>query len=580
MNDYTEVLENNAFNKIMKKIEIIKTKDIFFGFNKMEKINNSIYRFTCSEHGDYILDGRLIRELNLKKDFSCPNCNNPSNKNKNRIEKFETLSINDRLTYMSSLFNELDWNDLDKSSFQNIDHTIRPACPEHGEILTTSRKLLNGENCKWCDGIKEDSENGDYYLESSRERFLYEKLSFYKPELFNPDTKLIYQDKNTFFIQSENKKDRINISCLKGNPEYKKHLKDVRTPENWNSIFFKLNIVDKSTKFRFSLVYYIELNETWINWYKNKILEIDDQEIAQREVTNKLISTWVNLVISDSFDFEIQWSFWSNKKRVVINYNWYRIKNKEKEMLLPDSLLSKLKLNLSQYNIPCYWSEIKWDTTSTNIPMIRESLGKKTNICPICKNILTKPVIDHEHKKKVKGTGRIRDSICSNCNVFIAKVENNCKRYNINLEELPEVLKNISEYFTTQQYNMIHYTDKDSRPTLSKTLANKVIKYWEYLYPGKRKKLRYPKSGIITKDWEDALLILENFEKQEKLTFSKLDYKNLLKEIESYNNRINIENIGKPKTKKRNLILIPEYPKLKLITPEIQRIMDIINPKG
>ena len=576
MNNQNEALENNAFNKIMKKIETIKTKDLFSGFIKMNKWCDTVYHFTCPEHGDYILDGRLIRELNLKKDFSCPNCNNPSNKNKNRIEKFEKINVNDRLTYMASLFNELDWNDLDKSSFQNIDHTIRPACPEHGEILTTSRKLLNGESCKWCDGIKEDIDNGDYYLEQSREKFLYEKLSFYKPELFNPDTKLIYQGRNTFFIQSENKKDRVQVNKLKGNLNYIEHLKEVRTPEVWNSIFFKLNLIDKSTKFRFSLVYYIELNETWIEWYKNKILEMDDQELAQKEATNALIGAWTNLVIGNLFDFEIQWSFWSNKKRIITNYNWYRIKNKEKEMLLPDSLLSKLKLNLSQYNIPCYWSEIKWDTTSTNIPMIRESLGKKTNICPICKNILTKPVIDHEHKKKVKGTGRIRDSICSNCNVFIAKVENNCKRYNINLEELPEVLKNISEYFTTQQYNMIHYTDKDSRPTLSKTLANKVIKYWEYLYPGKRKKLRYPKSGIITKDWEDALVALEKFENSQKVPFTKNDYKLLLRKIEIYNSVVNTKNISLPKTKKIKLLEIPEYPKLKLITSEIKNLIEIL----
>ena len=72
--------------------------------------------------------------------------------------------------------------------------------------------------------------------------------------------------------------------------------------------------------------------------------------------------------------------------------------------------------------------------------MIRESHMKFSDICPICKKKITSPVVDHEHSSRIFGTGRIRDTICSNCNVFIAKVENNCKRYGIVLEELPEVL--------------------------------------------------------------------------------------------------------------------------------------------
>ena len=116
------------------------------------------------------------------------------------------------------------------------------------------------------------------------------------------------------------------------------------------------------------------------------------------------------------------------------------------------------------------------------------TLNEKFKESNLCNKEIDNPVVDHQHKKKVRGTGRIRNNICSNCNVFIAKTENNCTRFKIAQEELPEVLKNISEYFGAQQYNIIHYTDKESRPTLSKTLAYKVLKYWEYLYPGKKKR--------------------------------------------------------------------------------------------
>lgn len=574
-----DILNQNTLKKLYNKLTKINEKDSLLILEQNENWKNSIFKFICPEHGEYILDGKQLRLLNLKEDYSCPNCNNISNKYKNRIEKFQKLNLDLRVEYMLNLFNYLDWSDFSKSDFKNIDHTIRPACYEHGEFITTSRKLLNGDKCKWCDHVTEDIENGEYYLNKNKETFLKEKLYFYYPEEFSKQ--IIFQKDSSFLILENSKIiKKIYPAANKKNKEYLKHLKEIRTPEAWNSIFFKLNIMDKSSKFRFSLVYYIELNEVWINWYKNKILELDDSDSAQKETTNQLISSWVNLILGPSFDYEIIWSFWSNKIRTKFNFEWYKEINSEKEMHLPDSLLSKLKLNLSNHNIPCYWSEIKWDTTSNNITMIREAISKKTNICPICKNIIEKPVIDHEHKKKVRGTGRIRDAICSNCNVFIAKAENNCKRYGINLEELPEVLKNVSEYFTQQQYNMIHYTEKDSRPTLSKTLANKVIKYWEYLFPGKRKKLRYPKSGILTKDWEEALKLLEEFEQQSKQTFSKLDYKKLLKEIESYNTNINIQNISLPKTKKLKLVTIPEYPKQKLITPEIQKIMETINYKG
>ena len=180
-------------------------------------------------------------------------------------------------------------------------------------------------------------------------------------------------------------------------------------------------------------------------------------------------------------------------------------------------------------------------------------------------------------KKKIKGTGRIRNNICSNCNVFIAKIENNCTRFKIAQEELPEVLKNISDYFGAQQYNIVHYTDKESRPTLSKIQANKVLKYWEYLYPGKNKKLTYPKSGILTKDWVEALKRFEEFQNRPQISFSKNDYKLLVKKIEDFNREAELKNMSLPKTKKIKLINIPEYPKQKLVTPEINSIYTILS---
>ena len=50
-------------------------------------------------------------------------------------------------------------------------------------------------------------------------------------------------------------------------------------------------------------------------------------------------------------------------------------------------------------------------------------LKKQKGQCWICGKIPKIACLDHHHKKKIKGTGQIRGVLCSNCNVFIAKVE-------------------------------------------------------------------------------------------------------------------------------------------------------------
>ena len=578
---------NNTFNKINSKVENLKTKGyIFTHLNLHQDWKKSSFEFICKEHGPFILNG-----LQIRTNCICPLCE--TSKNQKLIEEFNSLDHDGRFELMKKTFQELNWEDFDKNDFINIDHTIRPECYIHGEMITTSRRLIDNLGtdklpCKWCDNVK--FQDDDWVFKLNREQFQKEKLDFYYGgETHKQYIKNIFKAGDGWFDWFTEPQDptkesgKINYLQLKGNPQYNQHLEEVRNPTKWDSIFFKLIIQDKSSKFQFSIVYYMNLNDNWLNWYKQNI-----ENGSVHEDCNKIIiETWANAILGPSFNVDILWSFWSNKKRTQTNYSWYWSQNKDKELLLPETIYTKFKINeqnggaqnFRNLNIPCYWSEFKWDSTSNTISMIRESHLLKNPICPICKNSITSPVVDHEHKAKVKGTGRIRDTICSNCNVFIAKAENNCKRYGIALEELPEVLKNVSVYFTEQQYNIIHYTDKDSKPTLSKLLANKILKYWDFIYPSKKKKLKYPKSGIITKDWEEAIKLYTEFENAPKQTFSKNDYKLLLKNIEIYNNNCNIQNISLPKTKRKQLLLIPEYPKQKLVTPEIQRLMDIVKNK-
>lgn len=571
-----EKLYENTRLKLNTKISILmeKYQAIEFDLQNLDWKKNHI-TFNCNEHGSFTLTALEIRMGKI-----CPECK-ISHKEK-LIEQYKNSGREERQVLITKEFKTLDWSEVKYQEYLDLDHTIRPNCFEHGEFITTPRKLLTGDTCKWCDGIHlDDDQNYNYKL--SRTEFLKEKIQIVNGiELVNGvvDLEEIKIPNNEKYLY----KNKLgNLKDLKNNQDYVNHLKEVRDPACWNSILFKINIMDKSTKFQFTVVSRINLTEPWVNWYKEYIQKNPDEvEEAQYIATTKIIDSWYNMVfynrptpeLKDPFQYEIVWSFWSNQRRIDSLYYKYRVENQSKLMTLASSLQDKIFYNLEDVKVNCYWSDIKWESTSTSVSLIRETILKKTDICPICKKTINKPVVDHEHKKKVKGTGRIRDNICSNCNVFIAKAENNCKRYGIILEELPEVLKNVSDYFTQQQYNIIHYTDKDARPVLSKTLANKILKYWDCIFP-KKKKLKFPRSGILTKDWEEAIKAYEEYLKVPAKPFSKNDYKVLLRNIEIYNTLVTMNNEKLPKTKKVKLLEIPEYPKLKLITPEIQTLMDM-----
>jgi len=71
-----------------------------------------------------------------------------------------------------------------------------------------------------------------------------------------------------------------------------------------------------------------------------------------------------------------------------------------------------------------------------------------------------RPVLDHSHIKRIKGTGRIRGTLCSSCNVYLAKIENNATRYGIKQTVIPLVLRNIADYLELPVTPYIHPSEK------------------------------------------------------------------------------------------------------------------------
>jgi hypothetical protein len=128
-------------------------------------------------------------------------------------------------------------------------------------------------------------------------------------------------------------------------------------------------------------------------------------------------------------------------------------------------------------------------------------LKKQKGRCWICGCIPSVPCLDHHHKKRIKGTGQVRGVLCSACNVFIAKSENNALRYGVQKEDLPERLRKMADYLEKKHYPYIHPSEKPKEPTLSKRSFNNLNKLYEEKYPN-RKELKYPKSKKLTKNLE------------------------------------------------------------------------------
>ena len=103
-------------------------------------------------------------------------------------------------------------------------------------------------------------------------------------------------------------------------------------------------------------------------------------------------------------------------------------------------------------------------------------LRKQKGRCLICKKKTDRPCLDHHHKRKVKGTGQIRGVLCSNCNVFLAKIENNATRYAISQKDLPKILRSVAHYLEMPQLPYIHPSEAPKPKILKKSSFNKLIK--------------------------------------------------------------------------------------------------------
>jgi len=113
----------------------------------------------------------------------------------------------------------------------------------------------------------------------------------------------------------------------------------------------------------------------------------------------------------------------------------------------------------------------------SEIRQFREKLLKKQNgICPLCKKQIIRPSLDHEHRKKLGGSGFIRGVLCSDCNAYLGKIENNAKRYSVKLYEIPMFLENVAIYLREEHVQILHPSEKPKKRKLKKSSYNKLKK--------------------------------------------------------------------------------------------------------
>ncbi len=114
---------------------------------------------------------------------------------------------------------------------------------------------------------------------------------------------------------------------------------------------------------------------------------------------------------------------------------------------------------------------------NSDIEYVRKDiLEEQRGTCRICRKVPKVPVLDHSHQKKNKGSGLVRGVLCSSCNIFLAKIENNATRYGVSTQDLPDVLSNIAHYLCMSHYPYIHPTEKPKDRVLMKSSYNDLRK--------------------------------------------------------------------------------------------------------
>ena len=141
--------------------------------------------------------------------------------------------------------------------------------------------------------------------------------------------------------------------------------------------------------------------------------------------------------------------------------------------------------------------------TEKDVKPLRDKLLKEQgNVCKICKEPYTRWSLDHQHAKRIGGSGLVRGVLCNRCNLLVGACENTAKRHFGTVSDLPVRLRNIADFLEESHLPFIHPSEMPKTKPFSKRVFNKLAKLYKERYPNK-KGLTYPKSGKTTKQLKE-----------------------------------------------------------------------------
>jgi len=179
----------------------------------------------------------------------------------------------------------------------------------------------------------------------------------------------------------------------------------------------------------------------------------------------------------------------------------YQQQNTKNKITIPN----ELGFNTNKTYLPHFITQAR----SKTIKPLRDAiLNKQKGKCTICGKPVQDPTLDHEHIKKVKGTGFIRAVCCSRCNTFIARAENNAARHGISLRDLPDVLRNMANHLENQ-IDIIHPTEIPKRKKVGLREWNRIKKYYFKAFPNRRTLPKKP--TYVTEAWLDLKRVIDNY---------------------------------------------------------------------
>ncbi len=156
-----------------------------------------------------------------------------------------------------------------------------------------------------------------------------------------------------------------------------------------------------------------------------------------------------------------------------------------------------------------YEPDFIWQAKSKTIKPIRDAYAiRQKNLCAVCNRPIEKPTLDHVHIKKVKGTGMIRNVLCSQCNTYIARLENNASRHSLNTKELPDILRRVADHLE-QEKQIIHPNEIPRKEKVGARAWNKVKKHYFKLYP--RRKALPKRPTYVTDAWLELVREVDEY---------------------------------------------------------------------